>query len=124
MGNLKTWAVAAAVGILAAGSVFASPAGSAVEITDKGFSPETLEVKAGKKVVWKNSTAAELRITASPEKPAAPQDGKREKPTFESSAIKPGETFEHVFTEAGAYEVSLKSDPKVRSRVVVVAESK
>lgn len=124
MGNLKTWTVAAAVGLLAGGAVFATTSGPlAVDITEKGFSPEKLSTKLGEKVMWTNKTAVEQRMTATLEKPAAPQEEK-ETPVFDSGVIKPGDTFEHTFARPGTYVVELQGDAKLSGRVVVSQEEK
>lgn len=89
-----------------------------VQITDKGFEPAKIAVKAGEKVVWKNATQKEHTVTASV-KPAEPGQEAQEKPLFDSGPLKPGSSFEFTFTKEGTYEYGCTMDKGMTGAVVV-----
>ncbi len=106
--------------MLAWGAVSAlTPVGeNAVQITDKGFSPDRIEITAGQEVVWKNGTLNAHNVTCAP---LANARGAQEtgKPLFDSGAIQPGNKFEFKFKEAGTYEYHCGLDKSMKGRVVV-----
>lgn len=88
-----------------------------VEITDRGFLPDKLEVAVGQKVVWKNAGTLEHTVTARDRAAAPDQDEK--KPIFDSGPIKPGASWERVFDKEGTYAYSCRMDPKMTGTVIV-----
>jgi plastocyanin len=82
------------------------PGEAAVTMTDKViFEPQTVTVKAGQTVAWKNTSRLVHTVTADPAKAATPShvqlpDGAE---TFDSGAIRPGETYRRTFTVPGTY---------------------
>ncbi|MGZ3418086.1 MAG: cupredoxin domain-containing protein [Polyangiales bacterium] len=77
-----------------------------VSMTGKStFSPETIEIKAGDTVLWKNDSTKVHTVTADPRLAKDPKNV--ELPSgvapFDSGKIKPGGTYRHTFTTPGHY---------------------
>jgi len=87
-----------------------------VDITDTGFTPAKLEVKAGQTVVWKNTTQKEHTVTADEKKPGEAAD---DKPIFDSGPLKPGAVFQHTFDKAGTYGYHCSNHKDMKGSVVV-----
>jgi plastocyanin len=125
MRTFRSAAAVVAAFALALGVAAALPAAEEkkVDITDKGFSPEKLEVKAGEKVVWKNMTDREHTVTSNEKAPARAAGGAAadEKPLFDSGPIKPGATWEHTFTQSGTFGYHCRIDKNLKGTVVVKA---
>jgi plastocyanin len=70
-----------------------------------GFSPETLTIRPGTTVTWKNMSSVPHTITS--------DDGQ----TFDSGNIAPGGTFSFKFTVAGSYPYHCNIHPYMRATV-------
>ncbi|HXX92011.1 MAG TPA: plastocyanin/azurin family copper-binding protein, partial [Planctomycetota bacterium] len=90
--------------LLALGAAGAMPEEKVVQITDKGFVPDKLEVTLGQRVVWENATLKDHTVTARSKAPGKAGVEQEDKPLFDSGAIKPGATWEHTFTKEGTFE--------------------
>lgn len=83
----------------------AAPAATVTMTGKNGFAPETIEIKPGDTVLWKNTSTKVHTVTADATKA---KDSKHvELPPgaapFDSGKIKPGGTYSHTFTTAGRY---------------------
>ena len=96
------------------------PEDRVVEINDKGFSPDRLEVKVGEKVIWKNYALKDHTVTARV-KPAAPDAQDKEKPLFDSGPIKPGDFFEYTFSKEGTFEYGCTMQKGMSGYIIVRA---
>lgn len=111
---MKALAVILALGVPALGQADERP----VQITDQGFKPDTLEIKAGQKVVWTNSTLKDHSVVASmPVEGGDAQD--KEKPLFDSGRIKPGGSFSYTFATPGTFAYRCSFDMAMKGTVVV-----
>ncbi|MBI3858581.1 MAG: cupredoxin domain-containing protein [Planctomycetes bacterium] len=116
---MKTLLLGIAACLLALGpAAAASREEHVVKITDKGFSPDRIEVAVGEKVLWKNLALKEHSVTAGV-KPALPGAQGQEKPLFDSGPIEPGGTFEHTFTKEGSYEYRCTMQKGMTGTVIV-----
>lgn len=116
---MKTLSLACAVCLLALGSAICSVEDErTVQITDKGFSPQRIEVTVGEKVTWKNMTVKEHTVTCTA-KPALPGEQGQEKPMFDSGRIRPGDSFDHTFTKEGTYDYACTLDKAMTGTVIV-----
>ena len=97
----------------AAPSVSASTAATAtvsplqsnsVNIKDYKFAPETIEIKKGDKVIWKNEDGVIHTVTFD---------------TFDSGSMKQGDTFEHTFDTAGSFSYYCGNHPSMKGTVKV-----
>jgi plastocyanin len=101
-------------GLLAAQLVIAQAAGAEdakVNIDNFTFEPQTLTVKAGTTVVWKNEDDIPHTI-ASPTK------------AFKSKAMDTDESFSFTFTAPGTYEYFCSLHPHMTGTIVVEGTSK
>ncbi len=78
----------------------------------KYFDPASLSVKVGTTVTWTNQDAASHTVTSGD--PSAGPSG-----TFDSSLIKPGDTFKHAFTTAGTTSYFCTVHPWMTGKVIV-----
>ncbi|MGB6464087.1 MAG: plastocyanin/azurin family copper-binding protein [Nitrosotalea sp.] len=78
----------------------------------KYFDPASLSVKVGTTVIWTNQDAASHTVTSGD--PNAGPSG-----TFDSSLIKPGDTFKHAFTTAGTTSYFCTVHPWMTGKVIV-----
>jgi len=111
--------VLAGVSLLVLSLAAAVPADHKVEISDKGYSPQFVEVVEGHKVVWVNTSQKEHSVTAVVK--AAP-DQDKDKPLFDSGPIKAGATFEYTFSKAGTYNYGCTMDKAMTGTVTVKAK--
>lgn len=70
------------------------------------FRPDTLNVKKGTKVTWKNNDTIQHSITA--------VDG-----SFDSGLIGKNQTFSHTFNKAGTFEYFCTPHPKMKATITV-----
>lgn len=77
---------------------------STITIRNFSFTPETLTVKEGTKVIWVNQDTAPHIITSE---------------TFSSSTINQGNTFEFTFATKGTFEYSCSIHPSMKGKIVV-----
>ncbi|HLF93795.1 MAG TPA: cupredoxin domain-containing protein [Planctomycetota bacterium] len=110
---LVLWMLGAAVAV--------GPDERTVRITDKGFTPDRIEVKVGQKVTWENASLKDHTVTAVGKAPGRPEPGQEEKgkPLFDSGPIKPGAKWEHTFTREGTYEYACRMDKTMTGTLVV-----
>jgi plastocyanin len=87
--------------------VAAEPASIVVRMTkDKSFEPQTITVKTGDTVVWKNVSDMTHSVTdvsalaATPQDAALPPNAKE----FNSGLIGPGKDYSYTFTVPGTYK--------------------
>ena len=92
-----------------------------VDISDTGYAPAKIEVKAGEKVVWTNTSKGEHTVT-SMEKLAkkSPESDQEAKPLFDSGPLKTGGTFERVFDKVGTFEYFCQNEKTMKGTVIVV----
>ncbi len=86
-------------------------AGATIEISEYQFSPETVTVKAGDAVVWKNmgNVAHTVTETTTPR-------------TFASTDINPGQSFTQTFPTPGTYNYVCSIHPdRMHGTIVVTA---
>lgn len=91
-----------------------------VEINDTGYTPASIEVKVGDKVVWTNRSQREHTVTST-EKIAQkdPEGNQEDRFLFDSGPLKGGGTFERVFDKEGTYEYSCQMDKTMKGIVLV-----
>lgn len=73
-----------------------------------GFTPATLEIRAGTTVVWKNMSSVPHTVTS--------DDGT----TFDSGTLAVGGTFRFTFKTAGTFSYHCNIHPYMRSAIIVV----
>ena len=76
-----------------------------VGMSDMGFTPTTVTVNVGEKVIWKNTSQVIHNVVDDTGKALYRIDVKLpsgSKP-FDSGLLQPGQSFAHVFTEPGMY---------------------
>lgn len=83
------------------------PADAEVEMTNRlRFLPDTVRIRVGEAVRWRNTSDLLHTVTADPEK--ATRSGSVRLPSgassFDSGNLPPGEEFRHTFTVPGTYE--------------------
>jgi plastocyanin len=94
------------------------PAGASTATDpEKQWSPNTVNVKVGQKVVWTNNdNVAHTAVSGTDAND--PAKGKE----FDSGLTKlinPGGTFEHAFTKAGTFPYFCELHPQMKGKVVV-----
>jgi len=88
-------------------SIAGQPAPAAVvEMHFHSFAPESVTIKSGQAVLWRNTTPVIYHtVTADPKLAQKPEDVAL--PTgvapFDSGKVSSGDSFEHVFTVPGTY---------------------
>lgn len=70
------------------------------------FTPETVRVRVGETVRWRNSSDLLHTVTADPEKVSDPANVSLPEGAapFDSGNLEPGATFDHTFTQPGRYK--------------------
>lgn len=86
------------------------------------FDPDTVQIKVGETVRWKNSSLLVHSVTADPEEAtkessASLPDGAE---PFNSGLLDPEKTFEHTFTVAGTYNYFCIPHEAMMTGVVIV----
>ena len=76
-----------------------------VSMSDMAFSPQTLVIKAGEKIVWKNTSEVTHNVVADPAKALYQVDVKLPSGVrpFGSEYLQPGQSFSRVFEVPGIY---------------------
>jgi plastocyanin len=93
--------------------------------TTLGFSPQTVSIKAGQVVLWRNQSLFAHTVTFDRSAVDNPSDvvvpvGAE---PFSSGDIPPGETFAHKFTVAGTYRyVCLKHEGESMTGTIIVTQ--
>lgn len=72
-----------------------NPEIAVVQITDTGFVPATLSIKAGTVVKWQNADTKPHQVGANP------YPNHSDLPELNSETILPGETYNYTFTKTG-----------------------
>ena len=93
--------------MLAAGGAAGEPATHRVSIEAMRFSPETLTVAPGDRVLWENQDLVPHTVTA-----ASGQD-------FDSRTIAPGASWSHVFSISGSFAYVCTLHPTMKASVIV-----
>jgi plastocyanin len=118
-------AVFAMISVISSGHFSAFAQGSNVQVTivpggstmtDKGYSPNPVQVKVGQTVVWTNKDTVQHTITSG--SPGSADSGKE----FDSGLTKllsPGSTFQHTFTKAGSFPYYCQLHPTMAGTVTV-----
>ena len=83
-----------------------------VEITDLKYSPASVKIRKGDRVVWVNTDDRDHTVVSR----AKEKDG-----GFDSGKIAAGDKFEHTFDKPGKYEYGCSYHPRMKG-VVEVAE--
>ena len=88
------------------------PAGKTVEVSIESlkFNPETITIKKGDTVVWKNNDVSPHTVTVI--QGPAPD-------LFDSNIIRKGQTFSHTFDIINTYYYKCSVSPVMRGKVVV-----
>lgn len=84
-----------------------------VKITDKGFDPAKVTIKAGETVQWRNESTSTQSMTADSKltKTKSSVNVPKGATSFSSGELIPGGIFSHDFTTSGSYKyVSLKNE--------------
>jgi plastocyanin len=84
---------AIAVGTLMAASPAPAATEAPIEITDQGFTPDSIEIAGGDVVEWRNTDQVAHTVTA-------------ENGSFDSGPLEPGASFSLTFEAAGSYTYS------------------
>lgn len=116
----KLAGIAVAVALLVAGVAVAGAGvvqDKTVQITDKGFVPDRVEITVGQKVVFQNATQKDHTVTSKQPAEGLVQD--KDKEGFDSGAIKPGTSWEHAFSKPGTFSYYCKEDKSMTGTVVV-----
>jgi plastocyanin len=82
------------------------PARGAVGMSDMSFQPQTIEISAGQKVVWTNTSQVMHNVVADPAKAMVALNVKLPsgvKP-FSSQMLQPGQSFSKTFDKPGVYK--------------------
>ena len=101
------------VGLIAAGLFFASPARAAdaeVTIDNFTFSPQTLTIKAGTKVTWKNQDDIPHTVASTTK-------------AFKSPALDTNENYSFVFSSAGKFDYFCSLHPHMTGTIAVEPEA-
>ena len=77
-----------------------------VRMNDKKYAPDSLTVKVGDTVVWKNADDHDHTVIA---------DDK----SFKSGNINPDDTFEYTFKKTGTFKYACKYHPRMKGTVTV-----
>ena len=78
----------------------------AVSIKGMKFSPASITVKPGEKIVWTNQDDYDHTVVA--------DDG-----SFKSGNLSRGDTFEHKFEKKGKYKYACSIHPRMKGMVIV-----
>lgn len=84
-----------------------TPSTTEVDIRDYAYDEETITIKAGDTVVWKNYDSAPHTVTAT------------SGADFDSGKMSNGDTWEYSFTEPGTYEYYCTYHPSMKGTVIV-----
>ena|SRR3989338_8944018 len=84
-----------------------------ISVTDTGFEPQTVTIKAGTEVVWINNTSATTNVSS------AKHPTHLEYPPLNLANFEPGESVSLVFTEPGTYKYHDHLNPTKFGTVVV-----
>ena len=71
-----------------------------IQISDKTFQPDTLVIKVGERVTWKNADTMDHMLT-------------------DMGRLKPGQTWSHTFSKEGYFQYHCTIHPKMIGVVVV-----
>ena len=77
-----------------------------VRMKDKKYAPDSLTIKVGETVVWKNDDDHDHTVIS---------DDK----SFKSGNINPDDSFEYKFAKAGTFKYSCKYHPRMKGTITV-----
>ncbi|HVY59888.1 MAG TPA: cupredoxin family copper-binding protein [Xanthobacteraceae bacterium] len=103
-GGCAALAIVAAVAVVSTGS--ARAADPTVKIDNFTFEPQTVTVKAGTTVSWRNDDDIPHTVTSATR-------------AFKSKALDTGDTFAFTFTTPGTYEYFCSLHPHMKATIVV-----
>ncbi len=89
----------------------AKGSGSNTSCADKCYIPNTIQIKTGGTVTWKNVDTAAHTVTSGKD---AISDG-----LFDSGMIMAGNSFDHKFDKAGTYDYYCMVHPWMKAKVTV-----
>ncbi len=75
-----------------------------VSIKNIAFNPQSITVKKGTTIIWKNDDDVAHDVNSD---------------FFKSEEISPGETFQTVFNDSGIYEYMCSKHPEMRGQIIV-----
>jgi plastocyanin len=111
--------VSAAVALLVSGVATAGAVQDRiVQITEKGYMPDRIEVIVGQKVVFQNATQKDHTVTSAA-KPAYGSEQDKDGTEFDSGVIKPATSWEHTFSKEGTYSYYCKEDKLMTGTIIV-----
>lgn len=84
-----------------------------VTVTESGFEPATVTIKAGEKVTWMNKSGASVSINS------APHPTHEAYPPLNLGIVKDGASVSLTFDKAGTYKYHNHLDPSQTGEVVV-----
>lgn len=89
------------------------------------FTPDTVRIKAGQTVLWKNSSLLVHSVTADPSEGTIEGSVKLPKGarSFNSGLMDPEEIFEHTFNKPGSYTYFCIPHEAARMRGVVIVRA-
>jgi plastocyanin len=98
--------------LLGAGDVTAPPAGNVVHVSiiNMSFRPDPLIITVGQTVRWTNNDDRDYTLLAKDQ-------------SFKSGNLRPKETFDHQFTEAGTFDYFDVFRPRVMGTIEVKEKS-
>ena len=97
-------------------SIIAEPSENevVVEVNQSGFTPATLNINTGTRVVWKNSSGQIIVVASDPH----PQHTNY--PTLNLGQVKSGEAVSLTFDQAGSYSYHDHLNPSRKGTIVVL----
>ena len=78
-----------------------------VRIENFAYSPATIRIKVGDKILWKNYDTARHTVTS--------DDGNE----MNSELLNKGESYEHIFSTAGTYNYHCTPHPYIKGNIIV-----
>lgn len=110
MRNVTVLTILLGVAVMTLGGARPSPdaaaGGGSVTITESGYSPATVTIKAGESVTWVNRDSRDHTAIA--------RDN-----SFDSGNIRSGESFTSTFKKPGRYPYGCRYHPRMAGMIVV-----
>lgn len=91
-----------------------APKTAQVSMGESGFSPETLKIKVGTTVIWKNSGAGTFRVVSNPHPEHSDLPGLDSKTNISANG-----TYTYAFTKAGTFHYHNENEPDQNGIIVV-----
>ncbi len=83
---------------------------ASIELTDKGFAPDRIEVRQGTRVMLRNSTHSKLSIVLK---------GRESDGDGESITLEAGQSIQLGVQQVGAYVLTLADDPQANASILI-----